>query len=502
MRSLQDMVTIFRDVAKNQNIQGDSAELLIQLLANAAYVSEVENIAYAQEASLEKATLMNSKIQHCMDNMYSVFRGTCPRVYLRFKSNKYISLTPFDEIVSSNNFKVYYLGYYAESGENRKVSAKGTETIALDTDFIYAPKSIHPSEQCIIVGLLAKETHYQSWQLSEENTYYVDTGAEENLSNDMWTKVDGSYFECSRQFSDHIVDNNIFDLTLPSFGSRLYLANAIGKASEISNRLVEAFYYKYSVLSDYNESELRKVNIKGVELIGFDKDEWLIPRGIGEDYVYSYPGLYFIDGGSRENSVSIHYRANRDRFVSSIFRSNSDLGTVLENTYPEKVTTGGTLCKISNNVIDLYYVPRGSGDENADKIMLTEKEKEDFIKNKGAYYVADEIQIIEGTERYIVFNINVELFQSESVDKEINNILSQYERRFNIDFEIDECREEIKSLISKIPNIKQVNRFDIIYTDNFGNILLESSVDEIRQHLDTSYFKISSTINTTLQTNL
>ena len=75
MRTLQDYISIYREVAQNLGIGGDSVEVLVQLLANASYINEVENISYVQEASLERATLENSKIQHCMNNMYSVFRG-------------------------------------------------------------------------------------------------------------------------------------------------------------------------------------------------------------------------------------------------------------------------------------------------------------------------------------------------------------------------------------------------------------------------------------------
>ena len=115
MRSLQDYINIYRGIANKLNLQGDSVEVLSQMLANASYISEVENITYAQEASLEKSTLVNSKIQHCVDNMYSVFRGSCPRVILNIKPTKYLSYNIYDEVVSSNSFKVYYLGYYDKS---------------------------------------------------------------------------------------------------------------------------------------------------------------------------------------------------------------------------------------------------------------------------------------------------------------------------------------------------------------------------------------------------
>ena len=112
MKSLQEYLEIYRSIARNLNLRGDSVEMLSQMLANATFISEVEHIAYSQEASLERATLMNSKIQHCMNEMYSVFRGSCPRVILRFKANVAFEWNVFDEISSSNSFSVYYLGYY------------------------------------------------------------------------------------------------------------------------------------------------------------------------------------------------------------------------------------------------------------------------------------------------------------------------------------------------------------------------------------------------------
>ena len=114
MRSLQNYVDIYRTIANNNNLVGDSVEMLVQLLAQASYISEVESVSYVQEASLEKAKLMNSKIQRCMDEMYSAFRGTCPRVILNIRPKAPFTFNMFDEIIKSNTFKVYYLGIYSD----------------------------------------------------------------------------------------------------------------------------------------------------------------------------------------------------------------------------------------------------------------------------------------------------------------------------------------------------------------------------------------------------
>ena len=131
--------------------------MIVQLLSYASYIEENENIIYAQESSIEKATLINSKIQLCMNEMYSVFRGSCPRVIFRFSPTKYFDLKPFDELVAGNGFKVYYLGFLGE-GDNQA----GTESVALMDGFVYGPKIIPPSlsgnDVYTVIGLLAKET--------------------------------------------------------------------------------------------------------------------------------------------------------------------------------------------------------------------------------------------------------------------------------------------------------------------------------------------------------
>lgn len=496
MRSLQDLTDIFREVAKKQNIQGDSAEVLIQLLANAAYISEVENIAYAQEASLEKATLINSKIQHCMNEMYSVFRGSCPRVLINFKPTKYFSFNVFDEIVSSNNFKVYYLGYYSsEKGE----IMTGASSVAVEEDFVYAPVTIPPSlnnETYTIIGLIAKDTVQKSWSLNKSNTYYVDC-TEEDLSNDMWVKINGEYFDCSRQFTDHILNGRIFDLTIPSFGSRLYVADVLrsgfsrSESETPTNTKIEAKYFKLSELNEYNESELKKINIRGAELVPFDEN-WLSYRKSEEIST----GICCIPEIPRDSVSVIHYKANRDRYVNSIIRSNNDIGVILEEMYPDKVRSGGTSYKFSSNSdnsnIQIYYVPYNNSN------LLTSSEIQDFISTRSSYYVTDLIDVVKGSQYTAVFSIDLELYQNTNVDEEVKDILDSYGNQFNMN--LDEKLEEIRSLISKISNVKQILGIEIIYTSEDGTQLTEERKNEVLNNLDRSYFSINYVLNSIVQT--
>lgn len=496
MKSLQDYTNTYRDIMSGLGVQGELKEILSQILGNASYISEVDHIVYTQEASLEKCTLSNSKIQHCMNEMYSVYRGQCPRVILRFKPNKYLSLNVFDELVVSNSFKIYYLGFWKDG---KTEITRGAESVALLDGFEYGPAVFPPAltddDSYIVVGLLAGSKVTENYTTTETNNYYVES-IQENLSNDLWVKINNSYVPTTRQFSDHILNASVFDLTIPSFGSRLYLADVLRTGDwtrenfQLTSGLsVEACWYVYSSLSDYNQAELKKIAIKSGEPVSFSPD-WLLSRGVEE----LAKGVVVVKESDRDSLQSIHYRANRDRYVNSIIRSNSDVGIVLEEMYPNKVKTSGTsfeyIASDDSGKINIYYVPVNQNN------LLTPAEIDEFKKSRSAYYITDQLNIQRGSYYSAVFNIDLELYQSTNVDSEIASILSQYEEKFNINLETS--LEEIRSLISKISNVKQVKDLSIIYISNDGTQELDT--DRIYSSLSSTYFKISYVINSTVQT--
>lgn len=520
MRSLQDYRDIYKEIAKNYNITGDSVELLVQLLANASYISEVENISYMQEASLEKCTLINSKIHHCMDMMYSVFRGRCPRVIIKFMPTKYHEFNVYDTIVSSNDFNVYYLGYIPQNEEGidededepkGKSSITGTKNLPLEEGFVYGPCVVNPAvdeeETVTIIGLIAKEKITQSWTTSKYNTYYVET-LEENLSNDMYVKIDGNFCDTTRIFSDHILNHYIFDLTTTSFSSRLYVADIYKKGLERNdepgveetndpNTTITATYYKFSKISEYKPAELKKINISGAEMVSFDLS--FLDR-LGKKGEETAPGVIIIPEVDREGVGTIHYKANRDRYVESIIRSNSDVGTVLEEMYPAKVREYGTNYIFnygeSSSRVDLYYVPINITN------LLTDAEIAEFIETKKAYYVVDDIYVSNGRQFTAFFTIDVELYKPFTIDNSISDILNNYSKRFNVD--MDSSLEEIQTLISKVSNIKQVRGITVNYLDPEDN---EASLEDLYDFDDESktikpdiYFKIEYNINSIIQT--
>lgn len=322
MKSLSDYTKILRDTATNLNLHGESVEMLVQMLANALYISEVEHITYSQEASLERASQENSKIQHCVDQMYSVYRGANPRVILNFKASKLFQFNPYDEIIKSNNFKVYYLGYFDES--------KG--------EIIYSPSTIYPDSSATIIGLIASEIYTSEWTISG-NLYYQNH-PETDLSGDLYLKdkTNGVDLDVTRLFYDHLRENKFFDLTLPGYGCRIYYPETYkGQDREnLSNLELELNVYKYFSLSDTIESERKALKMNGAVLQDF-KSTTLNSLGVKEDY----PGLIYISETSRDGVETIHHKANKSRYTGTYLSTNSDLSFLLQEYYPGKIRTSG-----------------------------------------------------------------------------------------------------------------------------------------------------------------
>lgn len=557
MRNLQDYINKYYTIAQNLGYTGDSIEVLVQLLANASYISEVENVAYLQESSLEKSSLINSKIQHCMDNMYSVFRGLCPRVVMKIRPTSYLTLKPFDLIQQSSSFSVYYLGYYkliqpssniGLSSSSRSVrdsnvisssvisassNSSGQETSSMNRggtsevdytklsgldnlnpekypgEFIYSGVTLKPSvstESYIIICLISPTVHQVDKMVNTRNTYYVDCPID-NLSNDVLVKVNGEQAEVTRNFADHILKPSkyVFDLTLPSFGSRIYTANYFSTLDrtdrsdsvgiEINTR-INATYFEWSRLEDYNQSELRRLSYKGAELVGFN-DTWLTANMYSE--LSKGSGLCFIKEVGRDDLNTIHYKANRNRYVNSMVRSNNDIGTILEENFPQYVKNGGTsyvfntLGNNSGSELKIYYIPKDESrliPDTSDDPGKGVSSISDFIEKEQAYYIITKNIKVEKGDRYTAeFNISLELYRNstEDLNGSIGSILkSTYERKFNTVFN-DTTIEEVKSLISKFSNIKRINSLGITFLDSRGQVVEMSDIDPIISYFDITY---------------
>lgn len=433
MKSLQDYIDKYKEIANNLEIAGDSVDALIQMLAQFSFMSEMESINYANESSLERSTLVNSKIQHCVDRMYSVFRGSCPRVKLRFTPFRYLKLKKYELVYSSGNINLYY-----------------------DGDPITIAPSSSSKNYVTITCILAKTIKTSTKVLSESNRYYVDID-DTNLSNDGYVTVNDEIIPMYRRFSDHIKYGGIFDLTLPDYGMRLYAPDIFRTKNEIDsmnsseelpfpNTSIVSNMFEFCKLSDF--SGLDKIKVEGTEF----------PTSIEKLDSETYPGITLINEVPRDTVTSIHYKANRDRYVNSIIRSNLDVGSMLEEEFSDKVIKEGTTYEFTTNrteddinpELTIYYIPYSEDN------LITEEDRISFMNKNRSYYVTENINIVKGTKCTVQFNINVELYQNIRIDDEVSTILKQYEDKFNIDLESK--LGEIETAIGKISNVRSIPR--------------------------------------------
>jgi len=507
MKTLSDYINDYKSVADRLGYTGESVNLLVQLLANASYISEVENIAYTREASLDKAILMNSKIQHCMNDMYSVYRGHCPRVVFSVKFARPVTFMLYDEILKSSSFSVYYIGYYQKiirDDGNIDWIYNGDEDLILGSG---------SEETRYIVGFISPSRSQVSTTANIYNNYYIESSST-NLSNDVYVGINEggiiSHPKVSRIFSDHILypKDAVFDLTTTDYGSRVYIADYISNLNDIkqwqpeldntqTNTPITAYFYEYSKIEEYNTAELQRLQLKGGEIVPFDeeKDSNFLYGKIG----YPERGLAFIKETERDVLSTVHYKANRSRYLHTILRSNSDVGYMLEQAFPEKVKSGGTFFKFTSvgdlNTLSIYYIPINGN-------ALDDSDIQKFKDTRVAYYAVeeDQLEVIKGVEWTAKFEITIELYKNlaedytDAIGKKI--LKDQYENKFNVVFN-DDLIGEIKTAIGKLPNIKNITNFQVTFIDSIGNFI--ESFDEI-EIPESVYYKVESNINLVIRT--
>lgn len=440
MKSIQDYRSIYREIASNLGIQGDSVELLIQLLAQHSYINEVENISYLRESSMDTSVMLNSKIQHCIDDMYSVFRGTCPRVVLNFTPLKEFSFHVYDEIMTSNNFSLYYLGYYDE------------DKIIYDDLSIYPEYTAERTDNLAtykIIALLSPEKITRKWTTDYLNLYYVDC-TEEDLSNDVYLLNENTSLPVTRDFAEHIVKNCVFDLTLPSFGSRLYIADSglnskEGEEAAEENITLTANYFRYTTVASLNQNELNKISVAGMDLKNPEDSDESWNKGV--KIIYEIP---------RDTAYSLHYKASKDKFISTMIRSNDDITRLFKETFIGYTSTNGVtyVYEELTNTITIKYILASEDIED-----ISNQQKTEFINNARAYYISDQIIPVRIDPIPIKLNLELVLYDnvdSSSLDSSLKEIVDQYSRSFGIDLKDDNIINEIRSKVEKISCIRYV----------------------------------------------
>lgn len=432
MKSQDQIKKDLQQIAKNQGLGGEAVDLLIDLEAYRVYEAQINSVNTSFQKSLDRAS-GNGAIQECVDLVYSVFRGICPRIHVEFTSNKILSIDKFGELYASSNFKVFST-----------------------TQLSITPGNTLQKIDCIV----SKERVYSKRTISQATVLYLDI-LENDLSEDCLVKINGVIVPTTRIFSDHSRFNSIFTLTLPGYGVRL-----IKKSGFKINDVVEFIGFRSIDLALLNSSELGKISIEGTMRVGA---------------VTTYNHL------PPDTSKSLLVKANESMRVDSIIKSNSDVSYLFNEVFinkildsitvfstpkstrgsstrgglenlatvdPPSVTPGASIANIvpaSGTNIKIYYVPVPGFPQ------IDPAEASEYIDKYKNYYVTKNITIEPANE--IILKATIKLVTNEPLSSYdlIYNIFKKYSNKLNVDIQ----NTKIVALLNKLSQVDEVQDFSL-----------------------------------------
>lgn len=418
MKNLKEIESQFREIATSNNLTGDSTELIIKLLAYNNYESSISARISLLESLPNRAVNENSKIEHAVNNMYSVYRGKNAQLSVKARVTGTLSLKRLQEVYSDKYNKFYYSHLVTDTGE----------TIVGDYDLIYG-------QTYTLFLIKGEEVLTETLSVDTDNLYLLET-VSSNVSEDyiLRESIDSSVdLKLTKSFSTHIdsdinpdEESLIMDLTLPSYGVRFY-SSGEGFNSSLNYNLTYIPYYNEEI----NSSLLNRMVIEGVEL--------------------DYTSLSIESPIERESLKNLLYNLSKRTELQSRVRSNSDVLDQFKSMFSYKIkdcALGGY--DYNSDILSIYYIPLLSDtlEGESSKFELTENDKS-LYKEKLMYYVTKDIQLLPlyDFSSAIDLFISLELVVDSKIDiSEISSYLKDMEYSLGQSFDIDMFRGYVNNL--------------------------------------------------------
>jgi hypothetical protein len=438
MKSIQEIEEELREVAKSNNLTGDSVELIIKLLAYNQYESNVSTRISLLEALPSRAVNINSKIQHAVDEMYSIYRGKNSKLNVTIKVTGNLNLEQYEEVYSDTNNTLYY----------SHVTTSDGEVIYGDYTFTYG--------QTYILNLIkAEEVISEEVSVDSSNVYLLES-LSDNISEDLTLtpNINTSIsLSTTKSFGEHI-DNSLLstntdplymDLTTANYGVRFYSPLSTGFNSSINYILTYIPYFQEDVIEDF----LNKMVIDGAEI---DYDLFSVER--------------YTEIESEENFL---YNLNKNTLVQSRIRTNSDILDEFKSLFSHKILDSSLgEYDTQNDILKINYIPKNSNSPvgTSSVYEITDIEKEDYI-SKALYYVTKNVEVTplyDHTSSQIL-NIQLSMIVTQRVDTDlISSYLSGIEYSLGKTFSPNQ-------FLGHVNNIEGVVYSDLIVTDVNNNLI-------------------------------
>jgi hypothetical protein len=401
MLSLSAINSRLTTLASSLNITGPIVESLISLLSDAIYANEITSVNTVLESSFSRSTLLNSRIQHAGDLMYSVYRGKNQGLYFNVDDSsvaalnpvKYTSVKKFDQAVKVNSLYLYYNNDYTFT-EN---SSPNIELVVSKEAVVTVEKSGNGKFYMDIIDT----------DISENVCVFESIG-DSSWSNAI-TTVDSftSLVQASTNTStvgDNDSDKTLFILTLPGYGIRIF--SVPGKEFN-ANLKYRIRYLKYTTETiDYDsttgESVITtipnftpnslskgspKVNVTESNLLALVSREDDI-----DDIYYNSLSLYknndIVNTNSGFKSIikSLNYYNDRTMDGIDIVLSTGATNTIQVED-PSNTGSYITVAKGYENKLYIYYIMSDFADLTSNDIALIDNTLIKYYVNQEYSYI-------------------------------------------------------------------------------------------------------------------
>jgi len=521
MKSLSTIRSELNQIAVSNNMSGKAIDLQIELLSYILYNSQAEILSAAREVGLNSAKLINSKIERCLDLMYSVYRGRNARLLIIVPSiiPNQLHYNEFDPLYASNNL---YL--YSKKSINIDQNSLGTSDDNINTNYVEldpSHSSIGYGGVWVIEGILSDkklidEVYQIPSNLSVVNHYLELKNPQgqlySNISEDTYVRL-GEYpnqeiKRISREFIDHVnaPDNTndnqnneiIAGMTIQDYGVRLYRRAGYHAGEKWQVKTVRYTDTEFD-LDRLNKvkipltNDLSRINgsnqLTAWDLLNPDSSDYdhnlsdFIQNTLGYDLTnalykddvigYNTSSCTIFDNAilvpevNRDDANSLLYYANENARIGSYIRSNYDVTHLFYEYFINQVREADYILNNAADNNDVlrwmlcnFYIPRPGQN-------ITSYEFDQYLLDRSGYMIGyngigEDSNILmyklPAVNRKLYLKLEIYNDGDINLTNDINEILNNWQNSLGKEIRLSEIRSEI----SKLDMVKFVNRFELI----------------------------------------
>lgn len=470
MKTYSEILQDLQDIQNELKLEGDAVEINKRIAAYVYYHTQIDITNAIRESSINSAYLMNSKIEHCMDNMYSVFRGTNPILTLNLILNAELGYDKFDLVYNSNTFKLYAREVISQhptlpNGAGELTPIQIQLIVSSSDKIVYSPgkdaRILSDRKWPYYIDIKLDDERLAS-NLSEHLFIYRQENENDAKEEVSWTRI------FTEHASSAISDEQLFVLTIPDYGIRVY------KKGYFDYNIDKNLHFEiipYTTIDDINLLDFSKITIpEGTlkspagltidqlpdpndttdleQVINIDETGNLI-ESIDNTDLYQ---MILSPNIERQNTATLAYQSNFSGKSSNTMISNNDILFLFSETFIDRVLSCNFELDLESSSIVIYYVP------NPDANAITATEKSDFINKYDKYGIANNMLAIQEGNR-LTRTVTLEYVSDGLTDitEQANNIINSYNNILGQTLN----QRELEGQFSKLQGVSYISNLSV-----------------------------------------